>query len=158
MRRLLSLILKLLLLGLLAGVLYLSNNLFLMVGGSEFTSFMAAPRVPVQLVAFLICTVALLVPSRKSTRVGLYGVAILAALIGSHRLLVDNLHDRISDVYLAIPVQVLPIDPADEAGLSMRRVFGGIEIGPKKNDHMMRVISPAVIGLDERQLAVLIPR
>jgi hypothetical protein len=157
MKRAALLVVKLLFLALLMGVFFWSNDPFLMVGGSESTSFLVMPSMPVQVGAFLVCAAALLIPARNGRRIALFAVAIVAALVGGHRLLVDNLHNRISDIYLAVPVQILPLDPANEARLSVQRVFGGITIGPAGSNKPLRIISPPVIGLDKNQLTALIP-
>jgi hypothetical protein len=157
MNRIALLVVKLLLLALLAVVLAWTNDLFFIVGSSASVSHMAAPGMPVQIGAFLVCATALLAPARGGRHMALFGVAVAAALLGGHRLLVDNLHDRISDVYLAVPVQVLSFDQEHEAGLSMQRVFGGIVIGPAGGNKSLRIISPPMIGLDKNQLAALMP-
>ena len=157
MKRPLLLVTKLLLLAVLARVLSWSNEPFLMVGGSDSTSLLVTPSMAVQIGAFLVCAVSLLVPAKNGKRIILFSVAIVAALLGGHRLLIDNLHNRICDIYLAVPVQVLPLDPANEAGLSVQRVFGGIVIEPTGGNKSIRIISPPMIGLDKNQLASLIP-
>jgi hypothetical protein len=148
-------VVKFLLLALIAGIFAFTDNLFLTVGGSDSTSFLITPSLTIQLIAFLVCAAALMVPAQNARLVIQLAIAIVAALLGGHRLIVDNLHHQIRDVYLAVPVQVLHLDPANEAGLSVRPVFCGAVIGPADTTRSLRVVSPAVIGLDRTRLAAL---
>jgi hypothetical protein len=154
-KRLVAWLAKILFLVLLAGVFVLTNDLFFMVGGSQDTSFLVAPQQPVQIFLFIVCAVLVLVPATRSRRIVFFIIALLAALTGGHRLLIDNLHHEIKDVYLAIPFQAVSLDPASEAGLVIQPVFGGIKIGPRDTNRSLTIISPPFIGLDRHQLAAL---
>ncbi len=136
-------------------IFVLTDNVFWMVGGSDVTSSLITPRWPIQVISLLICSAALLIPAKKITRITYLIIATAAILLGSHRLLVDNLHHRISDVYLAIPVQVLYLNPDSEFGLNIHPVFGGVLITPAGENRSLRIVSPYLIGLDPHELAPL---
>ena len=143
-----SVAVKCLLIALLAFVLRVTNDAFLMVRGSESTSFLVSPVVAVQVGCLVVFAAALFVPANRRLRVALTAMAFCAALLGSHRLVVDNLHNQIRDVYLAVPVQSLTIDPAHEGGLSLETSGIGFRIGQAGRGRTLWCFSPGLLGLD----------
>jgi hypothetical protein len=137
----------------LALLLYLTNQLFLMVAGSDSTSFLISPARSIQLVCLILFAIMLLVPARPIERTLLAIAALCAALVASHRLVIDNLRHEIRDVYLGVPVQSLALDPADEGGLVLRPTPAGFRIGWIGNHPTLWCFSPAVIGLDQTELS-----
>ena len=103
---------------LVALLLYVTSDPFTMVQGSEFTSFVIAPTLTVQIVFLAVFAVALAIPTRRALSVARWAVALCAVLVASHRLVIDNLHHQIRDVYVAVPMQSLDLDAAHEGGLA----------------------------------------
>jgi hypothetical protein len=136
-------------------ILWTTNDLFLMVGGSDSTSFLIAPTVPVQIVCLAVFAAAVLVPASGPLRLVLVMTALGAALLGGHRLVIDNLHNEIRDVYLAVAVQSLALDPAHEGGLSMTPSGAGMRIGQAGTGRALWCFSPGPIGLDPASLSNL---
>jgi hypothetical protein len=139
---------KCLLIALLAILLRDTNDLFWMVSGSDSTSFLVSPPAAVQVACLIVFAAALLIPASRRLRVGLAAIALCAALLGSHRLVVDNVHDEIRDVYLAAPVQSLALDPAHEGGLSVEASWLGFRIGQTGTGRTLWCFSPGGLGLD----------
>ena len=82
-------------------VVYLSNDVFLLVSGSDATSFVLGPPFLVQaaeVAAFGLC---LLLPARAAIRAGLVVLAVATWLLAGQRLVIDGLHGEIRDVYFA---------------------------------------------------------
>lgn len=131
------------------GVIFrITNDLFFLVSGSESTSFMAAPSVVVQGASLFVFAITLVLFRFRLSFAPLALLAIGAALMGGHRLLVDNLHHRIMDIYCGVPVNTVPLDPADEAGLAITKTDLGLTIGLAGGARTLWVFSPPVIGLD----------
>lgn len=145
---------KCLLVALLGFVFFETNDLFFMVGGSEFTSFLITPSAIVQAICLIMFAVALLIPATRPLRSALVAIALCVALLGSHRLVVDNLHNEIRDVYMGATVQMLPLDPAHEGGLAIKRSAVGLWIGAGR-DQTIWLFSPAGLGLDPAGLKKL---
>jgi glycyl-tRNA synthetase alpha subunit len=82
-------------------------------------------------------------------------IALCAALLGSHRLVIDNVHDEIRDVYLAAPVQSLALDPAHEGGLSIDASWLDFRIGQTGSGWTLWCFSPGDLGLDPAGLDIL---
>jgi hypothetical protein len=139
---------KCLLIALLAILLRDTNDLFWMVSGSDSTSFLVSPQVAVQVACLIIFAAALLIPASRRWRIRLLALALGAALVGSHRLVIDNVHDEIRDVYLAAPVQSLALDPAHEGSLSVEASWLGFRIGQTGTGRTLWCFSPAGLGLD----------
>jgi hypothetical protein len=144
---------KVLIVGLLALVLFFTNDLFIMVQGSESTSFLITPTGTVQIASIAIVAIALLVPARRGLRIVGILVAIVAAMLGGHRLVFDNLNHQIRDVYLAVPMQSVSLDPAREGGLVVTASAAGFRIGPAGANDSLWCLSPLVIGLDRTALS-----
>ena len=126
-----------------------------MVGGSEFTSFLIAPTALVQAICLTVFAGALLVPATRQLRAGLTALALGVALLGGHRLVVDNLHNEIRDVYFGMRVQTLPLDPAHEGGVKTTRSVGGLRIGEAGCHRTIWLFSPDGFGLDPEGLTAL---
>src|SRR5580658_3355820 len=139
---------KCLLITLLAILMRDTNDLFWMVSGSDSTSFLVSPQAAVQIACLIVFAAALLIPASRRSRIGLVAIALGAALLGSHRLVVDNVHDEIRDVYLAAPVQSLALDPAHEGGLSVEASWAGFRIGQTGTGRTLWCFSPGIAGLD----------
>lgn len=133
-----------------------TNDLFWMVSGSDSTSFLVAPPITVQVACLIIFAAALLPPASRRLRAAFLALGLCAALIGSHRLVVDNVHDEIRDVYLAVPWQSLPIDPSHEGGLSIESSWLGFRIGQAGKDRTLWCFSPSGLGLDPAGLELLL--
>jgi len=127
-------------------VLRLTSDPFLMVMGSESTSVLISPAVTVQVVCVIVVAAALFVPARPVVRGILGAVALCAALLGGHRLVIDNLNHGVRDVWLAIPVQSMPLDPMDEAGLKVTWSRMGFRIQAAGSGFWC--LSPPLIGLN----------
>ena len=135
-------------------VLVLSDDATWMVGGSEVSSFLVTPAIWVQVVCFAVCALSLLLPARKTWRILRYPVFGLAAILGGHRLVVNDLHHRLEDVYLQVRLQRLELNPRSERGLVARPVRWGFLIGPTDDDkRFLRIVSPPVVGLNAQRLA-----
>ena len=134
-------------LAIVAAIFFITGQPLFMIG-SDTASELIAPRLYVQILALAICAVALWLPVRASLRSALIVLAALAVLLGGHRLLIDNLHHRLADVYLGVPVQVLALDPESETGLAAHRVTLGFWIGPKDSSRHLFILSPTGIGLN----------
>src|SRR5579872_6255913 len=145
------------LIALFALLLHETEGPFLMVAGSDVTSHLVSPTITVQIVCLVIFSITLLVPAASFVRAGLLGVALGAALLGSHRLVIDNIHDEIRDVYLAIPLQSLTLDPTNEGGLSLAVSAIGLRIGQTGAGRTLWCFSPGRFGLDPAELANLSP-
>ena len=133
----------------------LSNDVFLMVSGSDATSFVLGPPFLAQaaeVAAFGLC---LLLPARAAIRAGLVVLAVATGLLAGHRLVIDGLHGEIRDVYLLAAVQALPLDLASEGGLSSQADAIGFRIRQVDARRWMRVVSPPVVGLDRDRLAAI---
>jgi hypothetical protein len=83
-------------------------------------------------------------------------LALCVTLLGSHRLVVDNLHNEIRDVYLGIPVQALALDPGYEGGLAIDGAAGGLRIGEAGRNRTIWLLSPDGLGLDPAALRRLL--
>jgi hypothetical protein len=129
-----------------------SDDAFLMIGGSESTSFLVAPHLGVQLVCLAVFAIALLAPARGLLLGLRVALALLALVLGGHRLVVDHVREELRDVYLAVPVSRLKLDPALEGGLRTAFSDGGVTIGQVGAGPSIWVFSPAWIGLDRRML------
>jgi hypothetical protein len=146
---------KCVLIALFAILLRDTNDLFWMVSGSDSTSFLVAPPIAVQGACLIVFAAALLLPASRRLRAGFMALALCAALIGSHRLVVDNVHDELRDVYLAVPWQSLPLDPAHEGGLSIESSWFGFRIGQAGKNRTLWCFSPGGLGLDPAGLELL---
>ncbi len=155
MKQVLSLALKCALVAGFCAVLYFTSLPFLMVGGSDSTSFLIAPPLAVQVTCVAVLAAALFWPARRRLRTVLLLPALAAIVVGGHRLVVDNLHGEVRDIYLATTVQALALDPAIEGGVSMAFTAAGFRIGQAGAGPQLWVFSPPWIGLDPRALAVL---
>ncbi len=155
MKRLWLVAAKCVLIALVGFVFLETNDPFLMVGGSESTSFVVAPTPVVQAACVIGFAGALLVPATGLLRAALALLALVVLLIGSHRLVVDNLHNEIRDVYLGIPVQTLSLDPLQEGGLTVARSPGGLRIGQSGRPRTIWLFSPDGLGLDPTALSRL---
>ena len=125
-----------------------------MVQGSDFTSFVIAPALAVQ--SRLSCGSRRCagVPTGPALSVARWAVALCAVLVASHRLVIDNLHHEIRDVYVAMPrCRRSDLDPAREGGLAVRWTMGGFRIGPAGADAALWCFSPPLIGLDRTVLS-----
>lgn len=138
---------------LVALLLYLTSDPFTMVQGSDFTSFVIAPALTVQIVFLAVLAVALAIPTRPALSLARWAVALCAVLMASHRLVIDNLSHQIRDVYVAVPIQSLDLDPAREGGLATLPTIGGFRIGPAGADASLWCFSPPLIGLDQAVLS-----
>jgi hypothetical protein len=147
---------KCVLIALLAILVRDTNDLFWMVSGSDSTSFLVSPPATVQVACLIVFAAALLIPASRRLRIGLVAIALGAALLGSHRLVVDNVHDEIRDVYLAAPVQSLALDPAHEGGLSVEASWLGFRIGQTGTGRTLWCFSPDIVGLDASELKALV--
>ncbi len=147
---------KCLVIVLFAILLHATDDPLLMVG-TDPVSHLISPSITVQIVCFVVFSATLLVPAALLTRAGLLGVALGAALLGSHRLVVDDFRYEIRDVYLAISVQSLPLDPSNEEGLSLAVSAVGFRIGQKGTGRTLWCFSPGRLGLDPAELASLPP-
>jgi hypothetical protein len=147
---------KCVLIAVFAGPLYETDDLFMMVQGSDSTSFLVTPTVTVQIVCLVIFAAALLLPASHRLRAGLLAVALLAALLGSHRLVIDNLHGEIRDVYLAVAWQSLALDPSHEGGLALNASSAGFSIGQAGTRRTLWCFSPGVLGLDASSVKNLV--
>ena len=136
-------------------LLYKSNDPFLMVRGSDSTSFLLSPDAAIQILCVVGFAAALFVPTGPRIRVGRVILMLAGALIGSHRLVIDNVGNEVRDVYLATTLRALPLDPGHEGGLSIQRTMGGISIEQKGMGKSLWVFSPLVIGLDSAAVAKL---
>ena len=103
---------------LIALLLHVTSDPFTMVQGSDFTSFVIAPALTVQIVFLMVFAIALAIPTRPAFSVARWAVALCAVLVASHRLVIDNLDHQIRDVYVAVPIQSLDLDAAHEGGLA----------------------------------------
>jgi hypothetical protein len=134
-------------------LLYATGDTFTMVQGSDFTSFVIAPALAVQIGCLVVVGVALAVPTGPALSIARWAVALGAVLVASHRLVIDNLHHEIRDVYVAAAIQTLSLDPAREGGLAVRWTMGGFRIGPAGADAALWCFSPPLIGLDRTVLS-----
>ena len=132
----------------LAVILYLTNDPFFMVGGSDSTSLMIGPPVSMQFASIVVVAAALMSPATPVHRARLAVLAICVAALGGHRLVIDDRNHQIRDVYLAIPVQTLAIDPAREGGFEIARTGFGFQIGQAGAIDRLWCVSPPVLGLD----------
>ncbi len=133
-------------------LLRLSDDAFLMVGGSESTSFLVAPPAAVQWTALAVFAIALLAPAHGAWRVLRVAFAFLALALGGHRLVVDHVREELRDVYLAVPVGHLKLDPAIEGGLRVIPSAAGVTVGQAGASQALWSFSPAWVGLDRRAL------
>ena len=133
-------------------LLRLSDDAFLMVGGSESTSFLVAPPRIVQWASLAVFTTALLCPARGTWRTLRGALALAALLLGGHRLVVDHLREEIRDVYLAVPVNRLKLDPTIERGFRTAFTAGGVIIGQIGAAPSMWLFSPRFVGLRRQSL------
>jgi len=144
---------KALVVALVALLLHLTSDPFTMVQGSDFTSFVIGPTLAVQIAYVAVLVVALVIRTGSAFSVARWAVAICAVLLASHRLVIDNLHHQIRDVYVAVPIQSLDLDPAHEGGLAILPTIGGFWIGPAGGDAALWCFSPPFIGLDRTTLS-----
>jgi hypothetical protein len=135
------------LLTLIAAVFFVTNQPLFMIG-SDTASELISPRLSIQVVALALIALALWLRVPLPARTVLFAVAFLAVLLGGHRLVIDNMHHRLKDVYLGISVQKLTLDPSSEAGLAARWVPLGFFIGPRDSPNTLFIFSPIAIGLD----------
>jgi hypothetical protein len=147
-----SIVVKGLVLAVFGVILYETNDEFLMVGGSNSTSFLLAPSIKLQVFAFAVCTGFLLAPVNLRIRVVLSTFAIGGVVLCSHRLVIDNLHNEIRDVYMAVTMQTLAIDAAKEGGFFTESALVGFRIGQTGSSRTLWVFSPRGIGLDRSAL------
>jgi hypothetical protein len=153
--RLWLLTLKCALIVLLAFVFMETNDPFLMVGGSESTSFLVAPTVPVQIVFLAAFGFVLLIPKMRFSSILSPPLALCMALLGSHRLVIDDLRGEVRDTYLGVTFQKLKIDPNNEGGLVITRSPWCVGIGEAGGKTALRLMSPVWLGLDRAALSSL---
>jgi hypothetical protein len=120
---------KFLLIALLAILLWVTDDVFEMVQRQRLDVTSHQPRgdSPNRL-ASRFSPLRFLVPAGRRWRVELLAIAVSAVSLGSHRLVIDNLHNRIRDVDLALPLQSRALDPAPEGGLSVEASGAGFRI------------------------------
>ena len=117
---------KAIVVALIALLLHLTSDPFTMVQGSDFTSFVIGPALTAQIACLMVFAIALVIRTRPAFSVARWTVALCAVLVASHRLVIDNLDHQIRDVYVAVPIQSLDLDPAREGGLAIQPTIGGI--------------------------------
>ncbi len=144
---------KLVLLVLLAGVLYFTNDLFLLVGSSANISHLIAPSWLTQTIEYVLCALCLLIPANGGRRVALFILALVFALLSGHRLIIDNFNHRLNDMYLAISVQTVPLDP--DTALKLQLNGAGASINQTGTNHALHVVTPIFFGLDRSRLAIV---
>ena len=133
-------------------IFYLTNEPVWMILGSDSTSLVLGPPASMQFASVIVVAASLLAPATPVHRARLVVVAICVALLGGHRLVIDNLTHQIRDVYLAVPVQTLALDPAREGGLEIVETGFGFRIGQVGAAERLWCVSPPVVGLDSSAL------
>lgn len=80
-------------------------------------------------------------------------LALLALALGGHRFVVDHVREELRDVYLAIPVGRLKLDPAIEGGLRIDVSATGVAVRQVGAEQSLWLLSPPLLGLNRQAFA-----
>lgn len=147
MTRTLTLGARILVVGLLSLVIWVTNDSFMLVGSSESLSKMLLPSIAVQAGCVAFATFAVVMPGQVVLRVGWGVLAAAALLLAGHRLVVDVFKAEVHDVYLGVAVQTFRFD-ADAAPLDWQTSVAGLDVSQAGRAGHLWVFSPPWIGLD----------
>lgn len=130
----------------------LSDSPFLMIGGSDATSFLVGPTLAVQVICVVSCAILILAPGSMRARLICMAIAMTLTLVGTHRLVIDNNRGEVRDIYLLMPLQTLRLVPSADYGASAIVDAAGFRVGQSGNSAWIWCLSPPLIGLDRKAL------
>jgi hypothetical protein len=137
-----------------AALIALSDMPGFIAGGSDFTATIIGPPLAGQAAAFLLIAVAAVEATFGTTlRLRMLGVMIYVAslLLATHRIDFDPGQGRITDHWLTVTIQVLPMNPADGPaadGTKLRRYWLYDVAVPRQGPNMPLLKGPFPINLD----------
>lgn len=109
-------------------VVWLSNDPFLLSGGSDAPNLILGPPahgwIGAAIVIFLLPPLLVIRRSSFPTGAGWAVLWLLILALASHRVVVDGVHGEIRDVWALLPVQRLDIQGADGPAATIRRQQG----------------------------------